>query len=184
MQLYGCILACQVAKSKVEEVFFHTFLFDLFSLARLLSLREFFTLLAAARLCSCLKSRAIYVKNFSECLLSWIRNGFACWKSSKSCIFHRKTTTYGDCRNVYASLLVVSSRALVSRFLLLQLLRPYVVFKSEESATESTTPTCTVATQHRNHFHAPGILEQQTYRIRKNPGTSNLKLPSQTGPSR
>ena len=103
---------------------FHTFLFDLFSLACLLSLREFFTLLAAARLCSCLKSRAIYVNNFSECLLSWIRNGFACQAKTKSCIFHRKATTYDDCRNVYTrngnflSPLVVSSRALVSRFLL------------------------------------------------------------------
>ena len=77
-QFYGCIFACQVAKSKVEEVSFHTFLFDLFSLACLLSFREFFTILTAARLCSCLKSRAIYVKNFSECLLyvldpEWLR---------------------------------------------------------------------------------------------------------------
>ena len=99
VQLYSCIIACQVAKSTVEEVSFHTFLFVLSSVSRLLSLREFFTLLATARLCSCLKSRAIYVKNSSDCLLYWIY-GMACWKSSKSCIFHRKATT---CRNVYVT---------------------------------------------------------------------------------
>ena len=45
VQLYGFIFACQVAKSKVEGVSFHAFLFRLFSVFRLLSLREFFTLL-------------------------------------------------------------------------------------------------------------------------------------------
>ena len=106
-QLYGCIFACQVTKSKVKEVSFHTFLFDLFYLACLLSLREFFTLLTAARLCSCLKSRAIYVKNFSECLLSWIRNGFACWKSSREVkvVYFPQEGDHVryDCRNVYVT---------------------------------------------------------------------------------
>ena len=39
VQLYSCIIACQVAKSTVEEVSFHTFLFVLSSVSRLLSLR-------------------------------------------------------------------------------------------------------------------------------------------------
>ena len=130
---------------------FHTF--DLFSLARLLSLREFFTLLAAARLCSCLKSRAIYVK--SVCCLgsgmaSLVGNPQA---KTKSCIIHRKATTYDDCRNVYvtaiSSCFKQSSGFKVSSTF--QRLRPYVVFNIEESATEATTTTCTEATQHKNH---------------------------------
>ena len=59
VQLYGFIFACLVAKSKVEEVSFHTFLFGCVPSPFLDQLKEFFTLLAAAWLCSCLKSRAI-----------------------------------------------------------------------------------------------------------------------------
>ena len=50
---------------------------------------EFFTLLAAAWLCS---SRAIYVKNFSECLLSW--NG--------------TTTTCTECYIVYSCCTIIT----------------------------------------------------------------------------